>query len=668
MGGKETLEQWEDRTLSSIFRITLDPERKADAHGARLHFAEGVRAELEQQSEPIRLSVQPGNVDAAILEAASSSSTKKPLDYLLACWKRVSRMFRSMRSSQESEEKMKVVKEARRLCMSNCIFAATMPDMFGQDTTDTHPLAEYLLSDPEDDRGLCHDFLSEAVSRFQEDELARDALVGAVEQLSRDLSKKSMNEDFRPYVLALRNLVRYPAIVEGLTQSTHFLPESVPAEKIEDDTLLGPFFHLSPLQGPVARQYFAGTQARDDRIIAQSQNSLRMVLATHQDDLFDIANCIIKANKDSREKMLDWLALTVNANHKRRAMQVDSKTVSSDGFMINVTIVLDRLCEPFMDATFSKLDRIDVDYLRRKPRVIIQDETKMNADQATSDRFYSEEVAGTSNFISEIFFLTVAAHHYGTEAANTRMSSLQRELKYLREHIQKFKDERPKFEHNPPQLAMFERHLKKYEDQAEEAQGILHATRGVLLDETCQRRSMSFMRYVIVWLIKLASQSNYPAQPLQLPLPEEQPEVFKCLPEYFLEDVVDNFKFITRWMPHVVVSTQCEELITVCVTFLRSSEYVKNPGVKSGLVTILFHGVWPIRSRNKGVLGDQLNGSEFCYKHLLHALMKFFIEAENTGTHSQFYDKFNIRYEIFQVIRCIWSNTIYRENLAKEAR
>ncbi|KAK3077150.1 hypothetical protein LTS18_011084, partial [Coniosporium uncinatum] len=33
MGGKETLEQWEDRTLSSIFRITLDPERKADAHG-----------------------------------------------------------------------------------------------------------------------------------------------------------------------------------------------------------------------------------------------------------------------------------------------------------------------------------------------------------------------------------------------------------------------------------------------------------------------------------------------------------------------------------------------------------------------------------------------------------------------------------------------------------
>jgi ubiquitin conjugation factor E4 B len=48
--------------------------------------------------------------------------------------------------------------------------------------------------------------------------------------------------------------------------------------------------------------------------------------------------------------------------------------------------------------------------------------------------------------------------------------------------------------------------------------------------------------------------------------------------------------------------------------------------------------------------------------------MKFYIEAESTGTHTQFYDKFNIRYEIFQVIKKIWPNTLYRESLAKEAQ
>ena len=80
-----------------------------------------------------------------------------------------------------------------------------------------------------------------------------------------------------------------------------------------------------------------------------------MTLQTHKTDMLDIVNQIIKKSKEAREKMLDWLALCVNVNHKRRAMQVDQKQVSSDGFMINVTVCLDQLCEPFMDATFSKV-------------------------------------------------------------------------------------------------------------------------------------------------------------------------------------------------------------------------------------------------------------------------------------------------------------------------
>ena len=176
------------------------------------------------------------------------------------------------------------------------------------------------------------------------------------------------------------------------------------------------------------------------------------------------------------------------------------------------------------------------------------------------------------------------------------------------------------------------------------------------------------MRYVIVWLLRLASCQDLPKEQLRIPLSDEQENVFKCLPEYFLEDIVDNFKFITGNIPHIITPQQCEEIVQICVTFLRNSEYIKNPGVKSGLVTILFYGVHPYGNRSRGVLGDLLIGSEFANKHLLHALMKFYIEAESTGTHTQFFDKFNIRYEIFQVIKNIWPNTRYRENLAKEAR
>ncbi len=196
-----------------------------------------------------------------------------------------------------------------------------------------------------------------------------------------------------------------------------------------------------------------------------------------------------------------------------------------------------------------------------------------------------------------------------------------------------------------------------------------HAIQGVLLDELTQARSMQFMRYVIVWMLRLVSPKvEYPKQEIPLPLPQKQPDVFRCLPEYFLEDIVDNFQFITSNMPQIITSTQCEELITICITFLRSSEYIKNPYLKSGLVKILYHGIWPLWNRSKGVLGELLNSQPFALKHLLHALMKFYIEAESTGTHTQFFDKFNIRYEIFQIVRCIWTNPIYRENLATEAK
>ncbi|RYN51388.1 Ubiquitin conjugation factor [Alternaria tenuissima] len=657
-------EAWEDRTLSNIFRITLDEAHTQDAHGHKLYFASGAKSDLEDEGRPVRLSTD--LLDSVILEAASSQTQGSALEYLMSCWKRVSKVLKNL--TNKTGPRFDVVKEARRLCFSYCIFAATMPDMFGEEAPAENALADRLLLGPDDERGICYEFLTEASQRIGEDDMIREALVGAMEDVSRRLSTVSMNGDYKPHMLILRVFVRFPPLVAALAQSETFLPANIEAQHIETHSFLGPFFRLSPMQAEVAMNYFAGSSAVDKGLIANAQRAVRMTLQTHQEELLDITNTFIK-NKESREKMLDWLALTVNKNHMRRAMQVDKKKVSSDGFMVNVTVILDRLCEPFMDATFAKIDRIDIDYLRRSPRVDIQDETKINADQKTSDEFYSTKASGTNNFISEVFFLTVAAHHYGLEAANTKLSTLQKDVKWLEKELVKLESERSKYMTSQAQLAIFDNHVKKMKDQIERGKCSILAIQGVLLDETMQARSMQLMRYVIVWLLRIASPgTSFPKSELQLPLPKEQPVEFKCLPEYFVEDIVGNFKFITRYMPHIITTTQCEELVKICIAFLRSSEYIKNPYLKSGLVTILFHGVWGIPGRPKGVLGDTLFAHDFAMKHLLHALMKFYIECESTGTHTQFFDKFNIRYEIFQVIKCIWPNPIYREHLATEAR
>ena len=146
----EPLEQWEDRQLSTIFRATLTKGSK-DAHGHNLHYLDGTRAELEDSNQPLRLST--GLLDQALLEAASKFERKTtPLDYLLECWKRVSRHHRNLKKNGEQDPKFQVVKEARRLCMSYCIFAATMPEMFGY--VDYELIKDLGLT--KEQMGLCH--------------------------------------------------------------------------------------------------------------------------------------------------------------------------------------------------------------------------------------------------------------------------------------------------------------------------------------------------------------------------------------------------------------------------------------------------------------------------------------------------------------------------------
>ncbi|KAJ9607700.1 Ubiquitin conjugation factor E4 [Cladophialophora chaetospira] len=663
----EPIEQWEDRTIKSVFRLTLDPGQTKDSHGQAVHFLAQLRQELLDDGKPLLLSTD--LLEQAIMEAGANLNKLTPHDWLFGCWKRITRLSKSVKDRTSENKRWAITAEARRLCMSWCILSITTPDVFEKTYDGVAALANHLLLDPDEEGGLDSDFITEAISRFEDDDSIKDAFVHGVEYLSVQLAAMTMDSDFGRYTAMLRYLVRFKPLAIAITESLMFADQAVPAAQLEVKTTLGPYFQLSPLQAASTQSYFSSPKTMDPGRIRNSQQALQMTLRTHQHELFDIVNTLVRASPEARERVLDWFALVVNSNHKRRAMQVDKRTVSSDGFMINITTILDQLCEPFIDAQFSKIDRVDIDYLRRDPRVDIKDETKINSDQESSDEFYRNQAEGTSNFISECFYLTVAAHQYGTEAARNMLKDLDRSLKHMAQQIEEFETQRHRYLNNPTQLNMFENALKKYKNEHDKALSYKHAVTGVLLDELAQTRSMQFMRFVTVWLLRqVSSHRQFPKQELTLPLSPDQPEAFKNLPEYFLEVISGNFGFIMYNLPQIVSSTQSDELIMLCITFLRNSEYIKNPYLKGSLVTILFRGTWAWRQGGQGILADQYNSLPFAMEHLLHSLMRFFIEAEFMGGHGQFFDKFNVRYEIFQIIKCIWPNTVYREQLLKEAK
>ncbi|KAI1644838.1 ubiquitin conjugation factor E4 [Daldinia loculata] len=671
---EETLENWSNRVLGDIFRITLDETHTTDSRGNKLTYLPELKADLEQSGEPIKLTAS--TIDSAILEAARYVSTSKALlDYLLPCWKRVVKATKPARPSPPDREA--VLNEAKRLCMSNCIFALTMPEYFGRDPNPNHDsLVPYLLRHHDNEDGICLDFFAEAVSRIPEDDTVAAIFIDAMVTMSKRLATMTMNDDYRPYMNCLVTYARFPPLLNALAEHPNFRVKPTPdmsKEQIalasETETILGPFFRISPLQTEVTKSYFVSPRTIDAGHVKSSQSALQMTLKAHQSDLASITNAFVRASPSARNSILDWFAFVVNTNHKRRALQVKPTDVASDGFMVNVTAILDQLCQPFMDSTFSKVDKIDVDYLRRSPRVDMSDETKLNADQATSEAFYKAHVPGSSNFISEVFFLTLAAHHYGLGATNSKLKDLDRDIKYVEGVIKQIEGEIPKLQSDPLRLAVARQHHQNAVNAVERHIALKYSIEGIVLDSSMQTISLQFMRYVSVWLLRIASGTDYiPGKDFTLPLPADIPEAFSCLPEYALQDVVENFKFVFRFLPDILVSAVGDEIITLCITFLRSSEYIKNPYLKSSLVTLLFSGTWPLYHLSRGVLGDTLVGSKFANEHLLHSLMKFYIECEHSGVSSAFYDKFNIRYEIFQVIKCIWPNSVYKDQLSQESR
>jgi len=179
---------------------------------------------------------------------------------------------------------------------------------------------------------------------------------------------------------------------------------------------------------------------------------------------------IIRSSPVARGKILDFFARVINLNLKRGAIQVDPATVASDGFMLNINAVLTKLCEPFMDASFSKvsisevspyqiipydmicsllkhtqIDKIDIEYFRRQPRLDIHEETKINVDENQSNEYYSKNVEGSNNFISEVFFLNVAAHHYGLGATETTHDQLAKDIGEMEKHLERFVAERQRW-------------------------------------------------------------------------------------------------------------------------------------------------------------------------------------------------------------------------------
>ena len=215
-------------------------------------------------------------------------------------------------------------------------------------------LDQRLLADPDVDQGLPQEVLIDLLTKLDEEPDLVESFQNAFRMLSATLGKMHMSDNYKPYMHALGRIATLKPLAEIFVNLPEFLSNAAPRE-LEQAMLMGPFFRISPVQVETSKQYFSNAKSKAATVLRDTTDTLRMASKALQEELAQIVTALCKTSEQVRSRVLDFFAIVINANKKRTAINVNHSTVASDGFMINVTAVLSRLCEPFMDSSFSKV-------------------------------------------------------------------------------------------------------------------------------------------------------------------------------------------------------------------------------------------------------------------------------------------------------------------------
>lgn len=518
-------------------------------------------------------------------------------------------------------------------------------------------------------------FLHELLSRIHSNPEALNKVFSPLLQgLFRSMQSMSLTDNaHRKPLEALAELVDIrPAPVGNarpicslITNQVQFLPETVTnaaGKEITRTSFLGPFLRISvfPEEDPkVAEKLFSGNSSTDKTLYT----SLQQELENSRTIIYKIFHDIL-VNSSSRESMLAYIAAVLRRNEKRTQMQADFKTLAGDGFMLNLLSVLQML------SSKVKLENVDTLYpFHPSSMVDIKDDTRLKFTSQESsdwlDQLNKSMAWKEPNFSTQCWFLTLHCHNIALLPALQRY---QRRLRSLRD-LQKLVDEMQASEDQWRCLPLAQRNkelIKRWKHQIKKLTKGKACTEAGLLAPALMRRSLLFYTSVGEFLLSTLTNGDKSKVP-NLPLPNEPPPAFAALPEWYVEDIAEFLLFLLQYMPGVVAETMDDTLFTWLLVCVCTPSAIKNPYLVAKVVEVLFVLVSGLLSRHS-VLQDRFMSHPLSESHLASYLMKFYTDVETTGSSSEFYDKFTIRYHISLILKSMWDSPVHRNAIIKESK
>ncbi|KAL6551585.1 E3 ubiquitin-protein ligase pub1 [Orobanche gracilis] len=688
----------EDIILRKIFLVSLVDSMENDS---RIVYLEMSAAEILSEGKELRLSRD--LMERIVIDRLSGDfpAAEPPFQYLLNSYRRAyeeGKKIASMKDKSVRSEMEIVAKQAKKLAVSYCRIHLGNPDMFpNHDTNKSNasPLLHLLFSEVGgnlDGFGGSSNGIS-APPGFLED-FFRDADFDSIEpvlkQLYEDLRgsvlKVSALGNFQPPLRALLFLVNYPVGAKALVSHPWWIPKGayLNGRVIEMTSILGPFFHVSALpdnstfktEPDVGQQCFSEASTRRAADLLSSFTTIRTVLNNLYDGLAEVLRCLLK-NTDTRENVLEYLAEVINRNSSRGQLQVDPLSSASSGMFVNLSAVMLRLCEPFLDANLTKIDKMDPKYVFYSNRLEMRGLTALHASSEEVSEWFDNNTAkvdastNTSDAPNRLL-QSQGATSSGSNAnkpsplQNNTVSRSSEKAKYpficecffmtarvlSLGLLKAFSD----FKHLVQEISRCEDSLSSLKSMQEQApspqlqQNISH------LENEIELYSQE----------KLCYEAQILRRGFQMPLPPTCPKEFASMPEHFIEDAMELLIFASR-IPRVLDGVLLDDFMNFIIMFMASPEYIRNPYLRTKMVEVL--NCWMPRRSGSKATETLFEGHQLSLEYLVRNLLKLYVDIEFTGSHTQFYDKFNIRHNIAELLEYLWQVPSHRNvwrRIAKE--
>lgn len=450
-----------------------------------------------------------------------------------------------------------------------------------------------------------------------------------------------------------------------ITNQVQFLPETVTnaaGKEITRTSFFGPFLRVSvfPEEDPkVADRFFSGNSSTDKTLYGTLQQELDTYRSLLHKVIYE--TCL---NAHSREPMLAYIASVLRRNEKRTQMHADFKTLAGDGFMLNLLSVLQMLSHKI------KMETVDPLYpFHPSSMVDIKEDTRLKLTSQEASEYLDQLNETTPwkepKFSTQCWFLTLHAHNIALLPALQRY---QRRLRSLRD-LQKLVDEMQASEEQWKCLPLAQRNkelIKRWKHQIKKLTKGKACTEAGLLAPQLMRRALMFYTSVSEFLLSTLTNGDTSRIPA-LPLPTEPPTLFAALPEWYVEDIAEFLLFLLQFMPAVVADAMDDRMFTWLLVCVCTPSAIKNPYLVAKVVEVLFVLVSGLLPRHH-VLHDRFMSHPISEVHLASYLMKFYTDVETTGSSSEFYDKFTIRYHISLILKSMWESPVHRDAIIKESK